>query len=437
MSESEALSEIQPSVHETAARLNLAELPKDSLVQLCRRVFGVVGDTARTAKATYLARLQNTERSQVNEAIVAMVLDGELEYDDGQSSPAPAPAPAPAADTELRRPVRRTEPVTDDGQAARQLREALQALGIGRSDEPQPIDEEAVRTIVDEAMTVHAARLTDELLTRLDERLQSFKGPERVIALTPDGRRREVQGHTHDRFDRVLKLASIRQNVLIVGPAGCGKTRLAAQVAEALGLSFAFVSCSAGMSESALQGWLLPVQAGGAFCYVPAAFVTAYEHGGVFLLDELDAADENLLLVINSALANGQMSIPQRHGQPIVQRHADFVCIAAANTYGHGADRVYAGRNQLDAATLDRFRAGIVTMDYDEALEGQLCDPDVLEWGHAIRRQITAHRLRRVMSTRALLDFTRQKDLLGFERADWEESYLADWSRDERVKVGA
>jgi MoxR-like ATPase len=120
----------------------------------------------------------------------------------------------------------------------------------------------------------------------------------------------------------------------------------------------------------------------------------------------------------------------------VAKRHADFVCIAAANTYGHGADRVYAGRNQLDGATLDRFRTGIVAMDYSEALEEQLVNESVLSWGRALRQRIGSAKLRRILSTRALISFSQQVAAYGWGRDAWEESYFADWSRDELAKVG-
>ena len=246
---------------------------------------------------------------------------------------------------------------------------------------------------------------------------------------------REVDGYTHQAFERVVKLASIRQNILLVGAAGCGKTALAHQVADSLGLEFGMISCTAGMSESQLTGWLLPVQAGGTFSYVPARFVELYENGGLFLLDEIDAADENTLLVMNAALANGHLHIPTRTDKPSAKRHSDFVCIAAANTYGHGGNMIYAGRNKLDGATLDRFRAGIVPMDYDEKLEAQIVDSEVMEWALPIRKKIKELNLRRVMSTRVMLDFTKQKLALGFGRDDWKQSYFADWTKDELAKV--
>jgi len=243
-------------------------------------------------------------------------------------------------------------------------------------------------------------------------------------------------GRTHKAFKRVLALAQVRHNTMLVGPSGCGKTHLAEQVAKALDLPFYSISCSVGMSESQLTGWLLPVSDGGKFAYVPATFVIAYEQGGVFLMDELDRSDANALLVLNQALANGHFFIPQRHENPMVKRHKDFVLIAAANTYGHGADMIYAGAEKLDGATLDRFRSGIVTMDYDADLERELIDAEILEWGLAIRSQINALKLRRVMSTRVMRDFTEQKTAHGWAIKEFEESYFADWTRDELAKMG-
>lgn len=417
------------SVRTEAATLDLADLPKDSLVDMSRRVFGRVGDSARTSKADYLAKLTAADAEKRIDAIVAMVEEGLLEFGlFDEDEPEPDAEPAPRA--------RKAAPAIDSGDAAQKLREAFAALGLGAATEAAPLDEARVSELALEAIGPQLRDFGRGLSDRIDARLADLKMPERVIVLTPKGERKEVTGHVHGEFDRVLAHAGIRDNVLLVGPSGCGKTQLAHQVADALELPFSFLSCTAGMSESQLLGWLLPVGIAGQFEYVRSAFVKAYEEGGVFLLDELDAADENVLLVINSALANGHLSIPQRHANPIATRHADFVMIAAANTYGHGADRVYAGRNQLDGATLDRFRTAIVQMDYDATLEASLCDPAVLAWGAQIRSAIMTNKLRRVMSTRALIGFTRQKDALKWGKTEWERSYFADWTKDELSKAG-
>jgi len=72
----------------------------------------------------------------------------------------------------------------------------------------------------------------------------------------------------------------------------------------------------------------------------------------LFLFDEIDASLPNAVLAFNAALANGYADFPDG----MVKRHPRFACIAAANTFGMGADRIYVGRNQLDGADAGPFR---------------------------------------------------------------------------------
>ena len=240
------------------------------------------------------------------------------------------------------------------------------------------------------------------------------------------------QSARHEAFATVLSLARLRENVLLAGPMGCGKTLIAGQVATELCLPFGSQSCSAGMSESQITGWLLPVGDSGRFEYVPSLFVTLYENGGVFLLDEVDAADENTVLILNNALSGDSWHLPQRFHNPVVKRHPDFVCIGAANSLGGGND-IYTGRTRLDGATLDRFRSGVVVMDYDAHLEGLVVDPDVLAWGTKLRAWMRAVGMNRALSTRVLVRYSKQNEA-GIDQAGWERSYMADWSQSERER---
>ncbi len=228
--------------------------------------------------------------------------------------------------------------------------------------------------------------------------------------------------------------------ILLVGPAGSGKTHLASQVARALDLPFSFNSLSAGCTESHIIGRVLPDEAGN-WTYRPSPFVRAYRDGGVHLFDEIDAADPNLLVLINAALANGHLCVPFADMPPI-KRHERAVIIAAANTFGHGADVQYVGRNQLDAATLDRFAVSTVFVDYDRDMEKALVrgilsgdEADgLLEWAWGVREVIREHRLRRIMSTRTILNSAR---LIAADEAleTIRQRYFTSWSDDERRLV--
>jgi MoxR-like ATPase len=130
--------------------------------------------------------------------------------------------------------------------------------------------------------------------------------------------------------------------------------------------------------------------------YMVTDLYRAYVGGGVFLFDEIDASSAQALLAFNAIAANDLAAFPCG----TVKRHSDFVIIAAANTWGSGADAQYVGRAQLDAATLDRF--AFISMDYDEKLELAISPND--EWTRhvqAFRRAVRELKIRAVVSPRA------------------------------------
>jgi MoxR-like ATPase len=162
-------------------------------------------------------------------------------------------------------------------------------------------------------------RLTLEALAQIKPEVRE------IVVKVADRPAVTMNGRVHEKFAEILDLAAQRMEILMVGPAGCGKTHLAEQIAKALGLRFASISCSAGMSEGQITGRLVPTGEGGRFEYQRSQFVEFYEEGGLFLLDEIDAADPNVLLVINQALANGHLPVPNRMANPQAKRHSDFV----------------------------------------------------------------------------------------------------------------
>jgi len=258
----------------------------------------------------------------------------------------------------------------------------------------------------------------------------------RPIVIKDGSKARKIKGVMPPEFERMVQLASVRIPILLVGPAGCGKTYLAEKLAEALDLDASDQSCSEGMSESVFNGFLLPVGKGGSFEHVASPFLTRYEEGGVMLLDEMDAGDSNLFTYINKAIANNSYTVPQRYLKPVVKKHEDFVLIAAANTFGHGADAMYVGRNQLDAATLDRFKVGLIAMDYSREVEMNLAPAEICNWAWAIRDKIRSNKLRRVMSTRVIKDLATMTERYGWKRSEWERAYFTGWSDADRRQVG-
>lgn len=198
-------------------------------------------------------------------------------------------------------------------------------------------------------------------------------------------------GLQHSIFPSLLKLAANRMDTFIVGPAGSGKTFICHAIAKALEIPFYTLNVGAQTTQSNLLGYM---SASGS--YVATMLRIAYENGGLFLLDEIDAGNANVLTCINAMLANGEAGFPDG----MIKRHKDFIFFCAGNTYGRGADRVYVGRNQLDAASLDRFTQ--INMDYDENLELALSSNE--EWTRkvqAIRKIVFDLKEKVVVSPRA------------------------------------
>jgi hypothetical protein len=152
-------------------------------------------------------------------------------------------------------------------------------------------------------------------------------------------------------------LLAKKQNVYLVGPAGGGKTTVSEKLAKEMGVQFRFLSVCDQTSKSDILGVLPPSGE-----YRPSGFRSCWEHGGIYLADELDKGGAGVVAVFNSALAGELCEFPDRQ----VRKHPNFRFIAGGNTDGNGADAQYVGSQQLDAATLDRF--GYLAWPYDYGL---------------------------------------------------------------------
>jgi hypothetical protein len=184
-------------------------------------------------------------------------------------------------------------------------------------------------------------------------------------------------GIQHKQFPALLNLCRVRHeddstrlNILLTGPAGTGKTRAAREIAKALDLPFYFTGAI--NTEYKLLGF---IDAQGRV--INPAFRKAWTGGGAFLFDEVWRSLPAALMPFNTALSGTLCDFPDG----CFERHPDFLCIAADNTYGLGGDTKYTGHKQ-DASVLDRFVK--YRWEIDEALEEHIAQhPD---WCKRIRQ---------------------------------------------------
>jgi len=360
--------------------------------------------------------------------------EAEAEGNESYAEPVPVPVPAPEPEPEpIPTPI--PTPTVSSNPLIALIADGLREMGYVPEN---TLSTEHVRTI--------AAETAQNMVASAIERLETESGlashaPIMRIQIN-DRPVKEVSGRLPKFFPQLLRLAQCNVPAFLVGPAGCGKTTAAEKLAEVLDVSFTRVSLSAGVDEGILQGWLLPVGDSGKFSYVPAPMVNAYENGGVVLLDELDSADANMLIILSAVLDNSSWHIPLRYEQPAVVKHPKAYFMAAANTFGHGANMQFVGANQLDERTLSRLRQGQILCDYDAELEQETFDAGIVQYGHMLRERCRAiPQFKRDISTRDIALNSNKvstcdhngRPLYTVEQA-WF-NHFSDWKADELSKV--
>jgi len=203
----------------------------------------------------------------------------------------------------------------------------------------------------------------------------------------------------HSKYDEIKTLVENNINVLISGPAASGKSTTIMQVCDELDYDLKFISCSQQMTVSHLLGFMSV-----SGTYIRTQFRDAVEHGAVFLLDEIDAASPNTLLVLN-ALESGKVSFPDT----VVPVHENFRLCATANTIDSDNHSAYTGRNTLDEATLSRF--DVITFELDTELERSLVDPAVYRIVSHCRDVLASYNDPKVISMRDTIRYDKRASI--------------------------
>lgn len=285
---------------------------------------------------------------------------------------------------------------------------------------PAPVPEMSAKTaleflgaaVVDILAKTKTEEIQKAIMDSCEQKVRDFIAKEygaieRKVVTVIDGKKHEGEGVTHEKFTQIVQFVANNEPVFLTGPAGSGKNVLCQQVAKALGLNFYF--SNAVTQEYKITGF---TDAMGVFH--ESQFLKAFKHGGLFMLDEMDASIPEVLVILNAAIANRYFDFPAPIGY--VEAHPDFRVVAAGNTFGLGANYEYVGRNQLDMASLDRF--AVVKVDYDRNIELNVAQGNVelVDFADDLRKAAEKSGIRFIISYRAIGCIAKLEGLLGLEQ---------------------
>lgn len=223
-----------------------------------------------------------------------------------------------------------------------------------------------------------------------------------IIQINNNNSQLEVNvGHlAHPIYEKALSMLVLTRKLMLVGPAGTGKTYMVQEFAKSLKIPFYKYSCSRDSSVHDLLGYKQPTSE----TYLQTTFLNCYENGGIFLVDEYDAMSGDMSLFFNGvADSSTSISVPHRDEKPIAVKHPDFYIVMCGNTWGNGSQD-FSGRDFQDMALMDRFRLSKFFVDYHTPLEKQLCFSSDIDFDSILKLRKTLENIGSYLSTRNIED---------------------------------
>ncbi|MFD1033011.1 ATP-binding protein [Metaplanococcus flavidus] len=152
-------------------------------------------------------------------------------------------------------------------------------------------------------------------------------------------------------WEDIMAAVVLRKPVLLKGPTGAGKTRLAETISAVFGQPMQSINSSVDLDAEALLGFKTLVQRDGQsqIEFIEGPVVTAMKKGHLLYIDEINMAKAETLPILHSALDHRRMMTNPFTGE-VIQAHPDFGVIAAIN-------EGYIGTAPMNEALKNRFIA--------------------------------------------------------------------------------
>jgi len=333
-----------------------------------------------------------------------------------RTSPAPAPVPGGGwtptpTPTITPTPTTGVPPVTTPQQnVLDDMMEEVERL----SEEPEGLD-----PVIDDAVVVKALE---------DRTASGYTGPEafrKYVITSEPVYFPQVFGTGPNRITDIDILwaamappdGSTPKNVLLLGATGLGKTTVCQYIAYLAAKPYFNVNLNGGTTVEDLVGSWVPTAEKG-FAWndgVMTNFMRPGGVGGIFVVEEINAAQAEILFVLHSVLdTNRKIVLTGKDGE-VVEAHPEFFFVATMNPD-------YEGTSELNAALFDRFDVVLeftgknVRRIFSNEKNGW-AEEGLMTFYEKVVATIESGDTEGILSTRGLKQFIWNRDNLGLETA--------------------
>jgi len=234
-------------------------------------------------------------------------------------------------------------------------------------------------------------------------------------------------GNGMSDVDVMLAAHDKKQNVLIIGETGTGKTHLARWVAYKAKLSYVRINLNRMTTVEDFVGQWVPT-AEGNFKWQDGVLTRLMRYGGLLVVDEINACPPELLFCLHGVLDDERKIVLTQKDGEVVFAHPEFWLVATMNPD-------YEGTKPLNEALKDRFSV-VLNYDYDKRVERQLIkDAKLLELASKLRAMYISpqHEILTPVSTRMLMQYEENLATYGYILA--REFFLNKFDPTERKAV--
>ena len=241
---------------------------------------------------------------------------------------------------------------------------------------------------------------------------------------------RKIDGTTD--LELLEELLNKGKNILLKGATGSGKTALVRYYCALHNKPYLRISLSGGTTVEDLVGhYILKDHE---TKWVDGLLTLAVRNGYVVVIDELNAAEPEILFVMNALLDEERRLILIQKDGEIVEPHPDFRLVCTLNPSELG----YAGTKELNEAQADRFIH--IPIDYSSSAENkiiqktELSEEDKSKIKRFLIRIREAHEKGEIntpFSTRSLIEFVdlvknKRQNLISFRFSKFEQKVVQD-----------